>query len=117
MLKVLSNNTSLANFGGRFDDWEAFNHGIILYLLRLLEFYVAKTLMPQYTNLISMSHKCGGLCIRHKMGELVGFCMMVYKAFCYKFFGCKFCDIYIILDKGDSLGHSHMFHLINTKEV
>ena len=30
MLRVLSNNTTLANSGGSFDDWEAFKNGIIL---------------------------------------------------------------------------------------
>ena len=70
--------------------------------------------MPQSTNFISMSQQCGGLCIRHKMGELVGFCMMVCKTFCYKFSGCKFCDLYIIQDKGVSLGNSRMCHFVNT---
>ena len=82
--------------------------------MQILKVQVAEPLMPQFTNLISMSQQCGRLCIRYKMGELVGFCMMVCKAFCYKFSGCKFYDLYIIWAKGDSLEHSCMCHLINT---
>ena len=73
--------------------------------------------MPQYTNFISMSQQCGGLCIHHKVGKIIGFCMMVCKAFCNKFPECKFHDLYIIRAEGYSLGHSRMCHLINTKDV
>ena len=71
--------------------------------MQVFEVQVAETLMPQSTNLIYTSRQCGGLCIRYKMGELVGFCMMVCKAFCYKFSGWKFCDLYIIWAKGKTL--------------
>ena len=63
--------------------------------------------MPQSTNFISMSQQCGGLCICHKMGELVGYCMMVCKTFCYKFFECKLLSPKIIyFDSMKNLTHA-----------
>ena len=42
---------------------------------------MAKPLIPQPTNLISMSYQSGGLCIHNKVRELIELCMMVCKAF------------------------------------
>ena len=73
--------------------------------------------MPESTNLISMIHKSSGLCIHQKMGKLIGFCMMVCKAFCNKFHKWNLIDLHIIGAEGYSLGHSSMSHLIDTQEV
>ena len=78
---------------------------------------MTKYLMPDSTDLISMIQKSSGLCIRQKMGKLIGFCMMVCKAFCNKFPVCKFRDLYIIRTEGYSHGNSRMCHLIDTQDI
>ena len=77
VLMVFADNATFANSTGRFDGWEAFNHGIFLKFLQVFEVEMTKSLMPYPTSLIPMSQKSGGICIRHKLGKLIGLSMVI----------------------------------------
>ena len=51
------------------------------------------------TDLIPISQKSGGICIRHKLGKLIGLSMMDFYASCKKFLGCNLSDFNIIWDE------------------
>ena len=77
VLRVFADNTTFANSTRSFDGWEAFNHGMFMKLLQVLEVQVSKSLMPKPTNLIPMSQKSNGLFIWLKLWKLIGLRMMV----------------------------------------
>ena len=73
MLRVLADDATFSNSIGGFDGREAFHHGMILKLLQVFEIQMCKPFMPQLADLIPMSQKGGGICMRYKLGELIGF--------------------------------------------